>query len=170
MDCGRFRPAINHTDPDKQVFRSVLGIFYEDIEVAVFVEDTRLQQFVLHVATITPPVRLDQVVIGKLGLGVLVQILHVGMRGRAVKVEVVFLDIFTVVALTVRQTEQTLFKDGVLAIPKGHAEAQKLLVIAYAGKTILPPVIGTGSGLIMTEIVPGISVLAVVFPYPIAAR
>src|SRR5580765_6938394 len=87
------------------------------------------------------------------------------MRGCTVEVEIVFLDIFTVVGLAVRQTEGTLFEDGVVAIPQGHAKAEQLFIIADAGKTILPPVIDTGSGLIMREVVPGISILAVVLAH-----
>src|ERR1700730_8887321 len=84
------------------------------------------------------------------------------MCRRAIEVEVIFLDIFAVVGFAVRQTEHSFFKDGVFAVPKGHAETQQLLLIADAGKTILTPVIGAGSGLVVGEIVPRISIFAVV--------
>ena len=48
------------------------------------------------------------------------------MGGRAVKVEVIFFDIFTMVALVASQAKQPLFKDGILLIPQGHAEADIL--------------------------------------------
>ena len=150
----------------------VLGIFHEDIEVAVLVEDTGIQQLILHVATIAPPVVLDQIGVGICRLRILVQVLHVGMRGRAVEVEIVFFNVFPVVGLAVRQPEHAFFEDGVFAIPQGYAEAQQLLMIADAGQTILAPVIGAGSRLVMSEVVPGITVLAVVLancpPLPLA--
>ena len=172
MQRGRLGPAITHADLDQDVLRRLLGIFHKNIEVAIFVEDARIQQLIFHVATIAPPVGLDQIAVGKRRLRILVQVLHVRVRRRAVEIEVVFLDVFAVVALAVRQAEHTFFEDGVFAIPQGHAEAQQLLVIADAGKTILAPVIGTRSGLVMSEVVPGISILAVVLanrtPLPLA--
>ena len=123
MDGDRIRPAINHADLNKQVFSSVLAIFYEDIEIAVFVEDTRVQQFVLHIVTTATLVRLDQIVVGVLRLWILVQVFHVRVCGCAVEIKVVLLNILTVVALAVCQTEHPFFKDGVLTVPQGHAEA-----------------------------------------------
>jgi hypothetical protein len=67
MDCGRFRRAINYADLNKQTFRSVLGIFYEDIEVAVFIKDTRVNQFLLRLVAGATLVRLDQIDVGELG-------------------------------------------------------------------------------------------------------
>jgi hypothetical protein len=61
------------------------------------------------------------------------------MRRRAVEVEVVFFDIFAVVALAVRQTEEAFLEDWITAIPQGHTEAERLLVVADAGKTVFPP-------------------------------
>ena len=65
-----------------------------------------------------------------------------------------------------------LGQDGVFTIPQGHAEAQQLLIVADPGKAILAPVVGTGPGLVMSEVVPGISILAVVLanrsPLPLA--
>ena len=171
-NVGRLRPAITHADLDEDVLRRLLGILHEDIEVAILVEDTGIQQLVLHVATIAPFVRLDQIAVGKCRLRILVQVLHVRMCRRAVEVEVVFLNVFAVVGFAVRQAEHAFFEDGVFAIPQGHAEAQQLLIIADAGKTILAPVIGAGAGLVMGEVVPGIAILAVVLanrtPLPLA--
>src|SRR6266567_1314867 len=86
------------------------------------------------------------------------------MCRRAVDVKVVFLNVLAVVSFAVREAEHAFFEDGVFAIPQGHAEAQQLLVIADSCKTVLAPVIRTGSGLVVGEVVPGISVLAVIFP------
>src|SRR5271170_1637269 len=172
MQCGRLRPTIGYAYLDEEVFRRLLRILHKDVEVAIFVEDSGIQQFILHVATITSLVRLDQFVIRKRSLGILVQILHVGVGGRAVEVKVVFFDVLAVVGLAVRKTERTFLKDWIFAIPQGHAKAQQLLVIADAGKTILAPVIRARSGLVMGEVVPGIAVLAVIFsnrtPLPFA--
>src|SRR6185437_3253506 len=154
--------AIAYADLDEEIFRSPLGIFHEDIEVAISVKDSCIQQLVLHISTIAPLVRLDQIHIRESCLRVLVQVLHVGMRWRAVEVEVVFFGVLSMVGFAVRQSEYAFLENGIFAIPHGHAKAQQLFLIADAGKTILTPVIRTRSGLVMGEIVPGISVLAVV--------
>ncbi len=96
-------------------------------------------------------------------MGIFVQVLHVRMCRRAVKVEVVFLDVLAVVALAIRQSEEALFEDRIAAIPQGHAKAKLLLVITDTGESIFTPVIRPRTGLIMREVVPGISNLAVVF-------
>src|SRR5271156_30580 len=94
------------------------------------------------------------------------------MRGRAVEIEVVFLDVFAVVGLAVRQTERSFFEDGVFAIPQGYAETQQLLVIADPGEAILAPVIGARSRLVMGKVVPCIPIGTVVLadraPLPLA--
>src|SRR5215510_14585488 len=40
-----------------------------------------------------------------------------------------------------------------------------LLVVGESRQTVLAPVIGAGAGLVMAEVVPGISILAVVLPH-----
>src|SRR6202021_3902639 len=94
------------------------------------------------------------------------------MRRSAVEVEVVFLQILAVVGLAIGQAEGTFFQDRVLAIPQGQTKAQQLVVIADAGKTIFAPVIGTGPGHVVSEVVPRIAVVAIVFthrsPLPLA--
>src|ERR1700760_4325857 len=87
------------------------------------------------------------------------------MRWGVVQIEVIFLYILAVVALAVREPEQTLFKNRVLAIPQGHAKAQQLPVIADAGDTVFTPAIGPGARLVMSKIVPCIAILAVIFTH-----
>ena len=172
MDCGRLWSTISHADLNEQVFCRDLGIFHEDIEVAVFVEDPRLQQFVLHIVEAAALVRPDQIDVGVLPLWILVQIFHVRVCGRTVEVKVVFLNVLTVVALAVGEAKHTFFKNGVLAVPQGDAETKQLLIVADPCKPILAPVIGTRSRLVMREVVPGIAVLAIILadrtPLPLA--
>src|SRR5271157_5484904 len=166
------RSAITHADLDKDVFRRLLGIFHEDVEVAVLVEDAGIQQFVLHVVSAASLVVFLEIFVGICRLRILVQVLHVGMRWRAVEVKIVFLNILAVVGLAVRQAVHAFLEDGVFAVPKGYAEAQELLHVADSGHAVFAPVIGARAGLVMSEVVPGISVLAVVLahstPLPLA--
>jgi len=66
------------------------------------------------------------------------------------------------VALAVGQAEQTFLQDGVLTVPKGHCEAEPLVVIGEARQPILAPPVGAGAGLVVAEVVPGIAAFAVV--------
>ena len=166
------RTAITDADLDQDVLRRLLGILDKNVEVAIAIKDTCIQQLIFHVATIAPLARLDQIVVGKRGLRILVQVLHVGVRGRAVEVEVILFDILAVIALAVGQPKQALLQYRILVVPQTYAEAQQLVPIADAGQAILAPVIGAGAGLVMAKVVPGISVLAVVLanrpPLPLA--
>jgi hypothetical protein len=61
---------------------------------------------------------------------------------RAVDVEVVLLDVLSVIALAVRQPEQPLLEDGIPLVPQGQREAETLLVIADASQAVLAPPVG----------------------------
>src|SRR4051794_10357302 len=87
------------------------------------------------------------------------------MRWGAIEVEVVFLDVLAVVPLRVRQAEQALLDDRVLAIPQREGKAQDLPVVADPGKAVLAPAIGPGAGLVMGEVVPGVTAAAVVLAH-----
>jgi len=51
------------------------------------------------------------------------------MSRRAVKIKIVFLDIFAVIAFAVSQSEMPLFEDWVFSVPKGNGKTQPLLLI-----------------------------------------
>jgi len=65
---------------------------------------------------------------------------------RAVEVKVVLFDVFAVIRLAVRESEQALLEDRVLAVPQGQAEAEVLLVIGNAGDAVLAPAVGARAG------------------------
>src|SRR5215467_4568590 len=87
------------------------------------------------------------------------------MGRRAVEVEVVFLDVLAVIPFAVGQPKQALLENGILRVPQRQGEAKVLLVVRDAGKAVLAPSIGPGARLIVTEVVPGISRLAVVLAH-----
>ena len=172
MQVAGFRSAIAYTDLDQDVVRRLLGILDKNVEVTVFIEDPGIEQLILHVAAGAPLVGLDQIFVGIRRLRILVQILHVRVRRRAVEVEVILLDVFAMVAFAVGQPEQAFLENRVFAVPQRHAEAQQLHVVGDAGQTVFAPVIGARAGLIVGEVVPRVAVLAVVLancsPLPLA--
>ena len=90
----------------------------------VIVEDPRIQEFVLELLPRTLPTRLQKVSIGKLPLWILVQVLHVRVRGCAVNVEVILLQVLAVIALAVGEPEQALLQNRVPFVPKRQGKAQ----------------------------------------------
>ena len=162
MKRGRVRAAIADADLDQDVGRPLLGVFDEDIEVTVAVEDAGVDQLVLHVLAATGTIGVDQVAVGIGLLRIFVEELHVRMGGRAIEVEVVLLHILAVIALAVGQAEQALLEDRVLAVPQRQGKAQTLPVVAQPGDAVLAPVIGARPCLIVGEVVPGVAVRAVV--------
>ncbi len=71
---GQARRTLS-ADLNQQIFRTLFGVFHEHIEVAVIVEDARVEKFVLHVVSVAALVGLDQIDVGKRSLRVLVQVL-----------------------------------------------------------------------------------------------
>ena len=74
MQLRRLRTAVDDADPDENVFRSRLGVFHEDIEVTVVIEDPGIEQFEFHVVTIALLIALDEFVYGNAACGYLYSI------------------------------------------------------------------------------------------------
>ena len=162
VQLGRLRAAVVDADLDQEVLGRLLGVLDEDVEVAILVEHAGVEQFVLELVPAPAAAGLDEVAVGEGRLRVLVEVLHVRVRRRAVEVEVVLLDVLAVVALAVGQAEQAFLEDRVLAVPQGQGEAEPLLVVGDAGQAVLAPAVGAGAGLVVAEVVPGVAALAVV--------
>ena len=165
MQVRRIRSPVDRRDAHEDVFGSALGVLHEDIEIAAVVEDAGVEELVLHLVSGTPAIRVYQIGIRKGRLRILVEVLHVRVRRRAVEIEVVLLHVLAVIALAVGQPEEPLLENGIFRVPEGEAEAQELLVIGYAGDAILAPAIGAGAGLIVRKEVPGVAVGAVVLAH-----
>src|SRR5262249_13928622 len=117
------RATIDSGNADEDVVGSGLGVLDEHIEVAVSIENARVQQLVLQGMPIALTVCLDELTIRKGCLRVLVEVLHVGMRGRRIEVEVVLLDVLPVIALATGEAEEPLFENRVPTIPQGERKA-----------------------------------------------
>ena len=124
-EAGGFRAAVRDRDLDQDVFGIGLGIFHEHIEVAIVVEYSGVEQFELRLVLSAPPVFFHQLTVGEFRLGILVQILHVGVRRRRVEVEVVFLHVLAVIALVAGQAEDPFFQDGIALVPQRQGETDR---------------------------------------------
>ncbi len=117
MDFRRLRAAVVDGDLDQDILGRFLGVFHEHIEIAVLVKHAGVEQLILEFVTTAVAVGSDKLVVGISRLRILVELLHVGMRRRAVEVEIIFLHILAVVALAIGQAEQALLEDRILAVP-----------------------------------------------------
>src|SRR5262249_17414134 len=117
-------------------------------------------------------VLFDEQTVGELHLWILVQILHVGVRWRRIEVEVVFLDVFAVVALVAGQTEDSFFQNGIALVPQRQGKTGHLSAIADAGQAIFVPTVSAGTSVIMRQILPRVSIrgCSLRAQYPMHAR
>ena len=144
-------------DLNQHVLRRRLGVFHEDIEIAVLVKHPRVEQLVFRLAAAAAAVRRDQIAIREGRLGILVEVLHVRVGRRRVEVEVVFLHVLAVVPLAVGQPEQAFLEDRILPVPQRQREAEPLAVVGNAGQAVFAPAVGARTGLVVGEVVPGIA-------------
>ena len=165
MQIGRLGSSVLRRDADEDVFGAAFGVFHEDVEVPVLVEDAGVEQLVLHLLAGAAAIRLDQVAVRVGRLRVLVEILHVRVGRGAVEIKVVLLDVLAVVAFAVGQSEQPLLENRILAVPEGQAETEALPIVGDAGDAVLAPSVGAGAGMIVGEGIPGVARLAVVLAH-----
>ena len=144
-----FRATVRGCDLDEDVLAIGLRIFHKNVKVAVSVEDASIEQLILWLQPVSTPVLFCQFRIGELRLRVLVEIAHIGVRGGTVEVEVVFLDVLTVISLVPCEAKNPLFQDGVALIPQGQCETDRLPPVADSRQTIFVPTVGTRTGMIM---------------------
>src|SRR4029077_11384419 len=102
---SRIGPAINDGDARQNVIHVLLSPFNENIEVAVFAENSRIDQLILKLRAAARPGDLNHRLIREFELRVLVQVLHVRMRGDVVEIEVILLDVLAMVALVSAEAE-----------------------------------------------------------------
>ena len=157
------RPAVVDRDAHQDVVRRALRVLDLHVEVAVLVEHARVQQLELRVSA--PASVVHQRVVRIRPLRVLVEALHVGVRGRGVQVEPVLLDVLAVVALAVGQPEEALLEDRVLAVPQRQRQAQPLLIVGDARDPVLAPAVRARARLVVREGIPRVAVCRVVLAH-----
>ena len=157
--------AILNRHAHHDIFRRIFRIFDMDIEIRVVFEHARVEHFVLGHVRAAAAVFGNEIVVGERGMRVLVQHAHVGMRRRAVDVEVQLLHVLAVVALRIRQPEQPFLENRVEAVPHRERDAPVLVVVAESGNAVFAPAVGATARMIVREIVPGGAVFAVVLAH-----
>src|SRR6266702_1983344 len=165
MHARRFGSAIVRGDTNEDVFGGGFGILDDHIEISIFGEDACIEQLKFGILFRTAPVFFQQLSIGIGSLRIFVKKLHVRVRRRAVKVEVILLYIFAMVSFVAGKAEETFFEDGISFVPKCEPEADELVTVANRGEAILVPTIGARAGMIVRKIFPRFSGGAVVLAH-----
>src|ERR1700756_3511504 len=87
------------------------------------------------------------------------------MRGRAVEIEVVFLRVLAVVAFVSSETENPFLQNWITFVPQCEGKANHLSAITDSGQAVFVPAKSTGTGVVVRQIFPSVSVPAVVFAH-----
>jgi hypothetical protein len=162
MDRRRLRTAIDHGHLEQEILGIGLRVFDVDVEVTAVVEDPGVVQLELGLVTAAAQAFLEQRLVRKAALRILVEHPHIGMRRRAVQVEVLLLHILAVIAFVAGEAEEPLFQDRIALVPQRDRQADALVPIAHAGETVFIPAIGARAGVIVGKVLPRGAVLAVV--------
>ena len=139
------------------------GVFDEDIEVAVVVEDAGVDQFEFGIVLAAAAVFVDELGVGEFALRILVEHFQIGVRWQRIEIPVALFDIFAVIALAVGEAEEALFENWIVLVPKGQGLIELAVIVADAGQAVVAPAVGAAAGVIVGEIFPGGAAGAVIF-------
>jgi hypothetical protein len=161
----RVGSAVRARDADQDVVGSGLGVLDLDVEVAALVEHAGVAELELGILLRARAILLDEPRVRELGLRILVQAAHVGVRRRRVEVEVLFLHVLAVIALGAAESEQALLQDRIAPVPQRDREAQARLTITDAEDPVLAPAISATARVIVREVVPRVAVGRVILAH-----
>src|SRR5438309_5089125 len=156
-----FRTTVEGLNSDADVFRIGLRVFDKNVEIAIFIENAGIEKFELRTATLC--VFRNQLCVWELLLRILVEHPHVAVRGRIVEIEPVFLCVLAVISFRRRQTEHSLFQDGIVTVPERKSKYQQLVAITNSCDAVLTPAVGLAASRVVSEEIPCRAPRAVVF-------
>src|SRR5439155_15223388 len=96
-EVGGVGTTIGGSDTDQDVVSGGLGVFHDNVEIAILVEDPRVHELILAGMAVALPIFFHELAIGKRRLGILVQVFHIGVCRGGVEIEVVLLHIFAMI-------------------------------------------------------------------------
>jgi hypothetical protein len=158
-------PGVADPDLEDEVVGRRLGDVDGDLEVAVVVEDTGVEQLVLGLVAAPAGVHVDEVGVGERRLRVHVAPLHPGVRRGGVEVPPVLLGVLAVVALRPGKPEDPLLQDRVAPVPHRQPETQDLLAVGQPAEAVLVPPVGARTGVIVGERRPRVAARRVVLAH-----
>ena len=164
MQSVGVRASIGHRDLHQHVIRVGLGVVHLDDPVPPAVEHPGVDQLVFGLKPISPPVLVDQILIRIRRLRIVIAPAVPGMTRDRVEIPPILLHVLAMIPLRPGQPERSLLQDRIASVPQRQAKAQPLLHVAEPGQTVLAPAVGTRPGMVMRQVVPRLTVGAVILP------
>jgi hypothetical protein len=152
-------------DLGKDLSGRCFRIGHIDGPVTSMIKYAGIHQLELGVVPRTPPVLIDQPLIGKRLLRVVISPTRPGVAGHPVEIPPILLDVLAVVSLRSGEAEHALFQDRVNTVPKSQGQTKIMVNVRKTGHAVFVPSVGSGSRVIMWKEAPGVAVVAVVLPY-----
>src|SRR6266700_2559277 len=140
MQFGIFGTTIKSLDADADILGIGFGVFDGNIPVAIVVKNSCIEQFVLGARPVAL-IFFEQLGIGILALRILIEHPHIAVRGCAVEVKPVFLDVLAMNAFVAGKTEHSLFQNWITPVPQRQREYEQLIAVADSGNAIFTPAI-----------------------------
>src|SRR5579863_1778169 len=156
------RAAVPCSNLNEDVFGRALSVLDEDVKITVVVKNAGVEKFIFGLLPRTASILCNQIVIGISALRIFVEILHVGVRGGTIEVEIIFLYVLAVIPFTVGQAKEAFLQDGVGTVPQCEGEAEFLFFIRNSSETVFAPVVGARASLVMREVIPRGTIGAVI--------
>ena len=160
MEGRLVRPVVLEHDPHQHFGRVGLRVGDVDRPVAVAVEDARVEK--LQLGILEPAAVVHELRVRERGLRIVVAPLEQRVARQALEVPPVLLDVFAVVPLRAGQPEHALLQDRVVPVPEREREAELVPDVRDAGHAVLVPAVRARAGVIVWEVVPGVTALGVV--------
>src|SRR4029453_19051810 len=88
-----------------------------------------------------------------------------GVARQRVHIPPIFLHVLAMIPLRPGQPERSLLQDRIASVPQHQAKAEPLLDVAEPGQAVLTPAISTRPGMVMRQVVPRLTVGAVILPH-----
>ncbi len=132
--------------------------------VAAVVENAGIQQLKLGFVPGPTRVLVDQLLVRKRRLRVVIPPAQPCVAGQRVRVPPVFLDVLPVIALRAGQPEHPLLQNRIGPVPQRQSQTQVMVDVGQPRHAVLVPPECTGPGMIMRKIPPRVTAVAVVLP------
>ncbi len=165
MQARRLRPAIPSSNSNENIFEVGFRVLNKHVEVAVLVENSRIDQLILGIVTRPLLVLNAQLIVWKCRLRILVEVFQIAIRRDCVEVVVILLHIFAVIALEIRQAEKPLLQNAIFFVPQRKRKANVLMTVAKSRDAVFSPAVSPRTRVIVREIVPRIAIRAVILAH-----
>ena len=156
------RTLVGNPHVHQHVQRRVLGVVDLDDPVPIVVKSARVQELVLWIELSPAAILVEQFLVRKGALRIVVPPSVPGMTRERVAVPPVLLRVLAVVRLSARQPEDALLQYRIPTIPERQAKAQALFDIAESCEAVFAPAVCPRAGVIVGKVVPSLAVGTVV--------